>query len=58
MALEALGDEATIAELATKYQLHPDQIYAWKKQLLPQWRQARPQTELTEDQKREVRGPS
>jgi len=32
VALEAARNEATVAGLAAKYQLHPSQIYAWKKQ--------------------------
>jgi len=34
VALAAFGNAATIAELAAKYQLHPNQIYASRKQLL------------------------
>jgi len=36
VALEAVKGEKSLSELASKYEVHPNQIRQWKKQLLDQ----------------------
>ena len=34
IAMEALREDATVADLAARHGIHPNQIYGWKRQLV------------------------
>lgn len=56
IALEALREQAPVPELAQRYQVHPNQIYTWKKQLQDQAAKAfeSGQSSATADHEREI----
>jgi len=53
VALEAIKGDATVAELATKHELHPTQIAAWKREAVEKLAQVFDDKSLDRDKNRD-----